>query len=52
MESGNQMLDFCMTYIYAITGDDSELVKVMHLLKIAIHMVKHRQGFNVVNFHL
>ena len=52
MESGNQMLDFHMKHIYAIAGDDSELVKAMHLLEIAIYMVKHRQGFNVVNFHL
>ena len=54
MESGSLVADFHMQYIYDTVGDDSdpELMKALGLLKIAIRMVKHGQGVNVVDFHL
>lgn len=54
VESGNQMLDFHMKHVHDIASGNnySEFTNALHLLEIAISMVKCRQGFDVARFHL
>ena len=48
----SRLLDFHMQYIFNITNDNLEFMQAMRLLESAINMVKHKEGFTVVDFHL
>lgn len=54
LESASQLLDFHLKHIHDISraDSDSELMKALHLLGIAMNMVKRRQGSDVAKFHL
>lgn len=48
----SRLLDFHMQHIFNIAKGDSKLMEAMYLLESAIDMVKHQEGFTVVEFHL
>lgn len=52
MDSGSRLLDCHLQHIYDVAAGESGIMEALHILEMAICMVKHRKGFNVARFHL